>query len=90
MVVGVIMLLGTSASSPSLPSLLAHLAQERDTQVRVLLGYLTEICFHVSKSADAVPLRLLSCGGPVPGDDVGHEDQRLGHQECRLCQDVMG
>ena len=55
-VVGVSMLLGSSASSPSLTSLLAHLAQERDTQVRVLLGYLTEICFHVSKSPDAVSL----------------------------------
>ena len=56
MVVGVSMLLGTSASSPSLTSLLAHLAQERDTQVMFLLGYLTEIGFHVSNSADAVPL----------------------------------
>ena len=55
MVVGVSMQLGTSTSSPSLPSLLAHLAQERDTQVRIF-GYLTEICFHVSKSADTMPL----------------------------------
>ena len=83
------MLLGTSTSSPALPSLLAHLAQERDTQVRVL-GYLTVFCFYVSNSADAVSLWLLRCGRPFPGDDAGHEDQRLCHQEFRLCQDMMG
>ena len=54
MVVGVSMQLGTSTSSPSLPSLLAHLAQERDTQVRIF-GYLTEICFHVSNPQTLCP-----------------------------------
>ena len=49
------MLLGTSTSSPSLPSLLAHLAQERDTQVRVLLGYLTEIGLYVSNLQTLCP-----------------------------------
>ena len=55
MVVGVSMLLGSSASSPSLPSLLAHLAQERDTQVRVLMGYLTEIGSYVSNPQTLCP-----------------------------------
>ena len=49
------MLLGTSTSSPALPSLLAHLAQERDTQVRVLIRCLTEIGSYVSNPQTLCP-----------------------------------